>query len=112
MSRRIQRTKAKEGVPTEDKEDSGSESSVLDKDLVMRLFEKMEKMEERFDRMDEKIEESIARAFENHAQGYEARFQQEATKLETMMDGKLEVLATEVSARPRGHQRAVCTHRQ
>ena len=40
MSRRVQKTKAREDVPTEDKEDSGSDSSALDRDSILEMLRK------------------------------------------------------------------------
>ena len=62
MSRRLQRTKAKEGVPTEEKEDSGSDSSAFDKDHVTETLRKMDenfaaRLEESEKRNEEKNED-------------------------------------------------------
>ena len=60
--------------------------------------------EERDEALARRFEGMFKQAFGNIQQANEARFQQEATKLETMMEGKLEGLATEVSARLTAHQ--------
>ena len=111
MSKRVQKTKTKELLPAEEREDSESDSSSLDKDLVLRLIEKMDKMNQKIEKIDGKFEkiderldkiernnEAMDRYFQNYTQGTEARFQQEATKLEAMVDGKLGVFAAELSA--------------
>ena len=98
LSRRVQKAKAREETPTEEKEDSESDSSSLDKELIMRLFEKMEerldqlidKIDEKFDKINEKFNaidtkieknnKAMARAFGNMELEFESKVQQEASK--------------------------------
>ena len=110
MSRRVQRTKAREDVPTEDKEDSGSDSSALDRDSILEMLRKQSediaKQNEAFQSLGQRLEsftggidEAIARAMVKIQQENETRLQQESTKLEAMVEGKLDALSAEVSGR-------------
>ena len=108
MSRRVQR-RTKEDVPTEEKEDSGSDSSTFDKGYVAealrrmdenlaRRFEESRKQNEENRRRDdeknevfkngltEMFQDMLQQAFGNAQQANEGRFQHESNKLETMME--------------------------
>ena len=107
MSRRNQKAKAKEESTAEQRDDSESDTSVLDKDFVIDLINKQSKAYEDFrneliarnneesEKNDEKNEafknefmkmfqDMFNQAFGNVKQANEARFQQEATKLEEL----------------------------